>query len=227
MGCVSASELDISNDLNDGIKESSIDKYPNGEACINFDVKNNDKYDNEGAIFVDVSAKEYNEIKDAVKDKKPLTKTFVGEGKIIKKVYKVKKNKGTVLINKKTLKALKKAIKLNKEYCVIYDEGKYASRSYKIINKLLDKYDSKFIKIKVKGTVYRYSLFQKMYGDSRDYKYLKFYKVTLYVTGYKYNLKKAKISCKLNVKNGKVSSVFYANNKLLNYKTFYSSRDLT
>ena len=39
MGCVSASELDISNDLNDGIKESSIDKYPNGEACINFDVK--------------------------------------------------------------------------------------------------------------------------------------------------------------------------------------------
>ena len=38
MGCVSASELDISNDLNDGIKESSIDKYPNGEACINFEV---------------------------------------------------------------------------------------------------------------------------------------------------------------------------------------------
>ena len=208
---------------NNGIKKYDAEVNDDGSVTIYFDVKTTEKYDNEGDLWVDLSAKDYKEIKDAVINKKLLTKTYTAQGKIIKKVYKVKKYKGTVLINKKTLKALKKAIKKNRSSCIIYDENKWAPKAHRLINKLLKKYNTKYLKIKVKGSVYKYALFQKCYGDSRDYRYEKFYMVKLYFKGYEYKFQKAKISCKLNVKDGKVSTVFYANNKLLNYKMYFTS----
>ena len=207
---------------NNGIKKYAVEVDDDGTANIYYDVKTTDKYENEGKIWVEISPKDYKEIKYAVINKKPLTKTYTGGGDIIKKVYKVKKYKGTVLINKKTLKTLKKALKKNWGYCTVYDENKWGYKAHRLINKLLNRYESKYIKIKVKGSVYKYSLFQKCYGDSRDYKYQKFYKVKLYFKGYNYKLKRAKMTCKLNVKDGKVSTTFYANNKLLNYKMFFT-----
>lgn len=106
----------------------------------------------------------------------------------------------------------------------MWDEWKYAHKAYKVLNKA---FSSDYnLKIKVKNTVYKYSLYSKYYGDSRDYRYLKFYRVAVYLTGYKHKFHyNVPITCNLNIDNGKTSVVFYAGEKLMNYRMFYTVGD--
>lgn len=210
---------------NKGITFDEFFDYPDGKSSMEFRVKYSDKYDNDAYIIVDLSNDDKNEIKDAIANKKSINQKYISDSGVInKKIDKIKDYKGTILINKKTLKDLKKAIKYNKDNCVVWDEGKYAHKAYKVLDKA---FSSDYnVKIKVKNTVYKYSLYSKCYGDSRDYKYLKFYRVAVYLTGYNHKFNyNVPITCNLNIDNGKTSVVFYAGKKLMNYKMFYTVGD--
>lgn len=174
-----------------------------------------DKYGN------DVEEEEDNEIEihlnndDMGKLKQGGTVEKVSECKVYKKIKKTKSK--TVYVNKKTLKGIKKGLKKGSYKFTIYDESKYAKKPFKLFRKISNTYDGSLknmVKIKVKGKTYKYALFQKCYGDDRDYKWVKFYKVKVYYSHYVFRPVKKVLKTRISYSGNKYHVKVLQGNKL-------------
>lgn len=181
---------------------------------IHIDYEGLDKYgcnyidDNEG-IVVKLNSEDIEKLKHGGTVEK------TSEFKVYKKVKKTKSQ--IVYVNKKTLKGIKKGLKKNTYKFTIHDESKYAKKPFKLFKKISNNYYGslkKMVKIKVKGKTYKYALFQKCYGDERDYKQVKFYKVKVYYSYYVFRPVKKVLKAKISYNGSKYHVKVLKGNKL-------------